>query len=327
MARALRFQANLPIKFWGECVLTACHLINRTPSLLLKGKTPYELLFGTIPSYASFRVFGCLCYAHDLRHRGDKFASRSRKCIFVGYPFGKKGWKLFDLESGDYFVSRDVKFFENEFPFKAMVTPSPSHVAPIDDGACSEEDFVTTNDGHGHNNVEEDSRAEPTAPVTEDIDTNVEIIAINDEIRDGDEVVEEELGRGKRQKIPSRRYQDFITHTLRKEVKESRPSNISLHPTSTSSGIPYSITNFVSCNRFSGKHCVFLAAITLGREPTSFKEAMRDSGWRDAMSQEIRALEDNEMWVLEPLPPYSRKHLAANGSTKLSTSPMVLLNV
>uniref|UniRef100_A0A803MMN7 Uncharacterized protein n=1 Tax=Chenopodium quinoa TaxID=63459 RepID=A0A803MMN7_CHEQI len=34
-----------------------------------------------------------------------------------GYPHGKKGWKLYDLDTGEIFVSRDVKFFENEFPF------------------------------------------------------------------------------------------------------------------------------------------------------------------------------------------------------------------
>ncbi|XP_021732478.1 uncharacterized protein LOC110699281 [Chenopodium quinoa] len=39
------------------------------------------------------------------------------KCVFVGYPHGKKGWKFYDLETGDIFVSRDVKFHENEFPF------------------------------------------------------------------------------------------------------------------------------------------------------------------------------------------------------------------
>ena len=34
----------------------------------------------------------------------------------MGYPFVKKGWSLFDLEK-KVFVSRDVKFYENVFPF------------------------------------------------------------------------------------------------------------------------------------------------------------------------------------------------------------------
>ena len=33
-ARAIQFQANLSLKFWGECILTTAHLINRTPSNL-----------------------------------------------------------------------------------------------------------------------------------------------------------------------------------------------------------------------------------------------------------------------------------------------------
>lgn len=90
MARALRFQANLPLKFWGECILTATYLINRTPYILLDGQTPYELLFGAKPSYTQIRTFGCLCYALNETRGGDKFASRSRRCIFVGYPYEKK---------------------------------------------------------------------------------------------------------------------------------------------------------------------------------------------------------------------------------------------
>ena len=117
VARALRFQANLPIEFWGECILTAAYLINRTPSDLLQGKTPYEILFGETPSYKNIRVFGCLAYAHNQKHGGDKFASQSRKCIFIGYPYGKKGWSLYDLDSGELFVSRDVVFKEHVFPY------------------------------------------------------------------------------------------------------------------------------------------------------------------------------------------------------------------
>jgi hypothetical protein len=110
VARALRFQANLPIEFWGECVLTAGYLINRTPTPILKGKTPYEVIFGHTPIYNHIKTFGCLCFASKIPRDRNKFAARSRKCIFVGYPHGKKGWRLYDIETRDFFISRDVVF-------------------------------------------------------------------------------------------------------------------------------------------------------------------------------------------------------------------------
>lgn len=41
VALVLLFQANLPTCFWGECVLTAAHLINQTPTSVLNEKTPF----------------------------------------------------------------------------------------------------------------------------------------------------------------------------------------------------------------------------------------------------------------------------------------------
>ncbi|XP_021775484.1 uncharacterized protein LOC110739325 [Chenopodium quinoa] len=82
VARALRFQAKLPKYFWGECVMTVVHLINKTPTPVLNGKTRHECLFGQKPSYDSLRVFGCLWYAANCPRVKDKLDSRSRKCIF-----------------------------------------------------------------------------------------------------------------------------------------------------------------------------------------------------------------------------------------------------
>jgi len=45
-SRALLFHSSLPIKYWGECVLTATHLINRFPSKSLKGLSPFHVFLG-----------------------------------------------------------------------------------------------------------------------------------------------------------------------------------------------------------------------------------------------------------------------------------------
>jgi len=40
--------------------------------------------------------------------------------MFVGCPFGKKGWKVYDLKMGEIFVSRDVIFHGGIFSFVAQ---------------------------------------------------------------------------------------------------------------------------------------------------------------------------------------------------------------
>ncbi|KAL1213808.1 Retrovirus-related Pol polyprotein from transposon TNT 1-94 [Cardamine amara subsp. amara] len=89
VVRSLRFQADLPLKFWGNCVLTACYLINRTSSTVLSGKTPHELLFDQSPSYTHIRIFGCLCYAHKGTLVRKKLDERASRCVFLGYPYNR----------------------------------------------------------------------------------------------------------------------------------------------------------------------------------------------------------------------------------------------
>ncbi|KAE8731176.1 Detected protein of unknown function [Hibiscus syriacus] len=89
VARALRFQSKVPIKFWGECVLTSCFIINRLPSSVLQWKTPYELLYHKAPDMNILKVFGCLCYATDPKPT-DKFSPRALPSVFMGYSSTKK---------------------------------------------------------------------------------------------------------------------------------------------------------------------------------------------------------------------------------------------
>lgn len=59
---ALRFQANLPYVFWGECILTAAYLINRLSTQVLGGKTPHEILFQKKTYFITFKSFWLLMF-------------------------------------------------------------------------------------------------------------------------------------------------------------------------------------------------------------------------------------------------------------------------
>ena len=136
VARPLFFQSKVPIQFWGECLNTATFLINRLPSPVLKFRTPYELLFGKSAYYHSLKTFGCLCNASSLPSHRTKFSARAVPSVFMGYPIGYKGYRLFNLATKQFFISRDVSFHEEVFPFASVSQPvadfpvQPSLVLP-----------------------------------------------------------------------------------------------------------------------------------------------------------------------------------------------------
>jgi transposase InsO family protein len=70
MARALLKQKGMPTVFWGEAVVTAVYILNRSPTKALNGRTPYEAWHGRKPVVSHLRVFGCLVFAKELGHIG-----------------------------------------------------------------------------------------------------------------------------------------------------------------------------------------------------------------------------------------------------------------
>ena len=110
--RCMLISAKLPKVIWAEAVTTAAYLLNMHPSTALSFKTPEEIWSGKLANYSRLRVFGCCAYAHV---KQGKLEPRALKCIFLGYPKGIKGYKLWCLEPGmrKCIINRDVIFNEN----------------------------------------------------------------------------------------------------------------------------------------------------------------------------------------------------------------------
>ncbi|MCO5564554.1 hypothetical protein L7F22_018218 [Adiantum nelumboides] len=99
--------------YWVEAINTACYLMNRSPTKILKGITPYEALHKVKPKVHHLRVFGCLAFTHVPDEKKKKLDDKLRRCILVGYSDVSKAYKLYDPIKKESFISRDVIFDEN----------------------------------------------------------------------------------------------------------------------------------------------------------------------------------------------------------------------
>ena len=90
----------------------SCYLVNRSPSMALVDKTPYDAWDGKNPSLEHFKVFGCEAFLDVPKEKRRKLASKSEKCIFIRYKDGVKGYKLWNPVTRKIVYNRDVIFIE-----------------------------------------------------------------------------------------------------------------------------------------------------------------------------------------------------------------------
>lgn len=114
---ALLARASMPLKSWDQAFLTATYLTNLLPSKVIDYDTPVNRLLHETPNYSSLRIFGCACWPNLRPYNSRKLAFRSVRCAFLGYSSLHKGFKCLNISTGRIYISRDVVFYENYFPF------------------------------------------------------------------------------------------------------------------------------------------------------------------------------------------------------------------
>ncbi|GMJ10230.1 hypothetical protein HRI_004692200 [Hibiscus trionum] len=166
---------------------------------------------------------------------------------------------------------------EPNVPDGSAACDAPAEGA-YDEPACAEQ---TTNDAH--------ARAEPIACDTQ-VDRNPCSISnepILQDIAPGNSSTRNEL------------------RVARRSTRNTnKPSYLQQYYCNTLSSLSsaYPIENHLSSNRLSSSYKSFVANITSAYEPTFYHQAVKYPAWRQAMAEELQAMEANHTWTVVPLP-------------------------
>lgn len=286
------------------------------------------MLHGVPPSYDQLRVFGCLCYAHRRACDKDKFGDQSRKCLFVGYPYGKKAWKLYDIERDEFFSSRDVVFLEDEFSGLSTV----EHVAPPNfQPTISIDEWLfpvvpssvippTISPTTPVASITE-LLSSPTSPTAVSnpplqlptvapstvfpLPNSAAVLTIDTLVKVASPGLPELLGHGHRQQKPFVLLKPYVTNAASRDINPSLAPTTSDHGSSSTApgNTPYLLSNYMSDAYYSSGHKAFLAALSSEKEPASYQEVLRDKVRRDSMGDEVIALNLNKTYLITTLPP------------------------
>ncbi|RVW67085.1 Retrovirus-related Pol polyprotein from transposon RE1 [Vitis vinifera] len=202
-----------------------------------------------------------------------KFSPRALPCVFLGYPFGYKGYKILDLETNRISVSRNVIFQEFVFPFKLSHNNNSvasdfffEKVLPVVPVSTPSPSF-------------DNSTSRPNSPDSSSNDTSPHTTSHT-------------TTRSSRVSQPPKYLSDY--HCC---LASSTPHF------DISNSTPYPLFDVISYNKLSSSFRAFSISISTITEPTTYAEAVVVPEWQHVMRAELQALESNNTWSLCTLPP------------------------
>ncbi|GJX36542.1 putative ribonuclease H-like domain-containing protein [Tanacetum coccineum] len=95
-ARIMLIYAKASLFLWAEEVATACYTQNRSIVRLHHCKTPYELLHDKLPDLSFFHVFSALYYLTNDSENLGKLQPKADIGIFIGYTPTKKAFRIYN---------------------------------------------------------------------------------------------------------------------------------------------------------------------------------------------------------------------------------------
>ena len=200
-----------------------------------------------------------------------------------------------NLATKQYFVSRDIHFYEHIFPFrkdsyKAFMQPLPEVVFTSPTSHTSFNDvFLSLSEDSSSSSA---SRSCPSVPMDRIASPSVEqppIQSASAEVPTPPTLSPPSPRRSSRPRKNPAWMTDFVIPSL-PGLADSVPSAVT-----AISSIPLSDT-----------HKALMASIDNSHDPATFSKAVQDSKWCQAMDNELKALEENKTWEITTLRPGKR---------------------
>ena len=319
VARSMMFHTNVPKRFWGDAVVTATYLINRTPTRVLFDATPYEVLNKSRPSIDHLRVFGCVCFVLIPGELRNKLEAKSTKAMFIGYSTHQKGYKCYVPETRRVLVSRDVKFMESKAYYDEK---SWEELKDLSHSASDRaNNLKILMERLGINLEKEPEKGRDTTPYKETMVHNTEDSHPDHEGGNEDQPAQaqpeenpvlshdqDEMGQPDteaQEGEPSSSNEPEQTQVLRRSTRIRRPASDWVKNDFVyynAQAVAHPESGLCSLAHYPEEHQVFMSSLDLEWIPRTYAEAMEDDEWRISVDDEMRAMEKNNTWYETELP-------------------------
>lgn len=189
---------------------------------------------------------------------------------------------MIDIETNNIFISRDVIFHEDIFPFKQ--SSFSSHTNPFQYHVLHKPLPAIPFSTHSSPSI--NVNPDPILHDQPNVDPNVQNVS----------------HRPQRQRVRPTYLRDVHCNLINSVQEEKLPQ--------------YPLSAVLSYNQLSSSHKAYTYILSTQHEPSSFKEAVQQIEWKQAMDEKLQALELNNTWTIVPLP-LDRKPLGCKWVFKL----------